>query len=91
MQALLTEKELRLQSQLEEKNTLLSKEQSEKSMLEGKKAEANHIMQWPSPWSMGYPGWHLECSVMSQKYLGETIDIHGGGLVKYNIKKKECQ
>ena len=45
-----------------------------------KKAEQNHIMQWPSPWGMGYPGWHLECSVMSTKYLGKTIDIHGGGL-----------
>jgi len=45
-----------------------------------KRAEPGHIMQWPSPWGMGYPGWHLECSVMSTKYLGETIDIHGGGL-----------
>lgn len=45
-----------------------------------KKAEKNHIMQWPSPWGPGYPGWHLECSVMSTKYLGKTIDIHGGGL-----------
>ncbi len=45
-----------------------------------KKAEPNHIMQWPSPWGMGYPGWHLECSVMAMKYLGKTIDIHGGGL-----------
>ena len=45
-----------------------------------KKAEANHIMQWNSPWGKGYPGWHLECSVMSMKYLGKTIDIHGGGL-----------
>ncbi len=45
-----------------------------------KKAEPNHIMQWPSPWGMGYPGWHLECSVMGTKYLGDTIDIHGGGL-----------
>ncbi len=45
-----------------------------------KKAEPNHIMQWPSPWGMGYPGWHLECSVMSMKYLGKTIDIHCGGL-----------
>ena len=44
-----------------------------------KKAEPNHIMQWPSPWGMGYPGWHLECSVMSMKYFGRTIDIHGGG------------
>jgi cysteinyl-tRNA synthetase len=45
-----------------------------------KKAEPNHIMQWPSPWGMGFPGWHLECSVMAMKYLGKTIDIHGGGL-----------
>ena len=45
-----------------------------------KKAEANHIMQWSSPWGMGYPGWHLECPAMSMKYLGPSIDIHGGGL-----------
>jgi cysteinyl-tRNA synthetase len=45
-----------------------------------KKAEPNHILQWPSPWGLGYPGWHIECSCMSQKYLGETFDIHGGGL-----------
>lgn len=45
-----------------------------------KKAEPEHIMQWNSPWGPGYPGWHLECSVMSQKYLGETFDIHGGGM-----------
>jgi cysteinyl-tRNA synthetase len=45
-----------------------------------KKAEPNHIMQWPSPWGMGFPGWHLECSVMSIKYLGQPFDIHGGGL-----------
>ncbi|MHB1049130.1 MAG: cysteine--tRNA ligase [Bacteroidota bacterium] len=45
-----------------------------------KKAEPNHIMQWNSPWGMGYPGWHLECSAMSMKYLGETFDIHGGGM-----------
>lgn len=45
-----------------------------------KKAEKNHIMQWPSPWGMGYPGWHIECSVMSQKYLGDRFDIHTGGV-----------
>lgn len=45
-----------------------------------KKADPEHIMQWNSPWGKGYPGWHLECSVMSMKYLGESIDIHGGGL-----------
>ena len=43
------------------------------------KADDNHIMKWPSPWSIGFPGWHLECSVMSTKYLGEEFDIHGGG------------
>jgi cysteinyl-tRNA synthetase len=45
-----------------------------------KKATPEHIMQWQSPWGKGYPGWHIECSAMSTKYLGETIDIHGGGL-----------
>lgn len=45
-----------------------------------KKAGQKHIMHWPSPWSEGFPGWHLECSVMSSKYLGERFDIHGGGM-----------
>ncbi len=45
-----------------------------------KKAAPEHIMHWPSPWSEGFPGWHLECSTMGEKYLGETFDIHGGGL-----------
>ena len=45
-----------------------------------KKATPEHIMRWPSPWSDGFPGWHLECSVMSTKYLGDTFDIHGGGM-----------
>jgi len=45
-----------------------------------KRAEPGHIMQWPSPWGNGYPGWHLECSAMSMKYLGESFDIHGGGM-----------
>ena len=45
-----------------------------------KKAAPEHIMHWPSPWSEGFPGWHLECSTMSEKYLGETFDIHGGGM-----------
>ena len=45
-----------------------------------KKAEAGHIMRWPSPWGEGFPGWHIECSVMSTKYLGDEFDIHGGGL-----------
>lgn len=45
-----------------------------------KKASPEHIMHWPSPWSEGFPGWHLECSTMGEKYLGEQFDIHGGGL-----------
>ncbi len=45
-----------------------------------KKASPEHIMNWDSPWSKGFPGWHLECSAMSMKYLGETFDIHGGGM-----------
>ena len=45
-----------------------------------KKAAPEHIMRWPSPWSDGFPGWHLECSAMGTKYLGEEFDIHGGGM-----------
>ena len=45
-----------------------------------KKAAPEHIMRWPSPWSDGFPGWHLECSTMGRKYLGDEFDIHGGGL-----------
>ncbi|MDR0789333.1 MAG: cysteine--tRNA ligase [Bacteroidales bacterium] len=45
-----------------------------------KKASPEHIMRWASPWSIGFPGWHLECTAMSRKYLGEQFDIHGGGL-----------
>lgn len=45
-----------------------------------KKAPKEHIMQWPSPWGMGYPGWHIECSTMSRKYLGDYFDIHTGGV-----------
>ncbi|PJF47793.1 MAG: cysteine--tRNA ligase [Chloroflexi bacterium] len=44
------------------------------------KAPENHILQWPSPWGRGYPGWHIECSAMSTKYLGANFDIHGGGI-----------
>lgn len=45
-----------------------------------KKASHNHLMQWPSPWGAGFPGWHIECTAMSQKYLGKTFDIYAGGL-----------
>ncbi len=55
-----------------------------------KRAEPGHIMQWPSPWGWGYPGWHIECSVMSQKYLGETFDIHGGG-IENKFPHHECE
>jgi cysteinyl-tRNA synthetase len=43
------------------------------------KAKPEHLMKWPSPWGLGFPGWHLECSAMSNKYLGQQFDIHGGG------------
>lgn len=45
-----------------------------------KKAQPEHIMRWPSPWSEGFPGWHCECTAMGRKYLGEHFDIHGGGM-----------
>src|SRR3546814_19039085 len=44
------------------------------------KAKPEHIMRWPSPWGVGFPGWHIECSAMSSKYLGDQFDIHGGGM-----------
>src|SRR5690606_28075717 len=44
------------------------------------KAKPEHIMRWPSPWGVGFPGWHIECSAMSRKYLGHQFDIHGGGM-----------
>tara|TARA_R110002096_G_scaffold436050_1_gene666131 strand:- start:70609 stop:72090 length:1482 start_codon:yes stop_codon:yes gene_type:complete len=55
-----------------------------------KKASPNHIMRWKSPWSIGFPGWHLECSVMSTKYLGEKFDIHGGGM-DLKFPHHECE
>ncbi len=55
-----------------------------------KKAAPEHIMRWPSPWSDGFPGWHLECSVMSEKYLGEPFDIHGGGM-DLKFPHHECE
>ena len=55
-----------------------------------KKAEPEHIMRWPSPWSDGFPGWHLECTVMSTKYLGEHFDIHGGGM-DLKFPHHECE
>jgi cysteinyl-tRNA synthetase len=55
-----------------------------------KKAETQHIMRWPSPWGDGFPGWHLECTAMSTKYLGETFDIHGGGM-DLKFPHHECE
>ncbi|MGZ0016595.1 cysteine--tRNA ligase [Yeosuana sp. AK3] len=55
-----------------------------------KKAEPQHIMRWPSPWSDGFPGWHLECTAMSTKYLGEHFDIHGGGM-DLKFPHHECE
>jgi cysteinyl-tRNA synthetase len=55
-----------------------------------KKAAPEHIMHWPSPWSEGFPGWHLECSTMSEKYLGTQFDIHGGGM-DLKFPHHECE
>jgi cysteinyl-tRNA synthetase len=55
-----------------------------------KRAEPGHIMQWRSPWGKGYPGWHIECSVMATKYLGQPFDIHGGGLENI-FPHNECE
>ncbi|MBU0705077.1 MAG: cysteine--tRNA ligase [Chloroflexi bacterium] len=55
-----------------------------------KHAKPEHILRWPSPWGWGYPGWHAECTAMATKYLGETIDIHGGGLENI-FPHNECE
>ncbi len=55
-----------------------------------KKADPSHLMKWPSPWGEGFPGWHLECSAMSTKYLGQTFDIHGGGM-DLKFPHHECE
>ena len=55
-----------------------------------KKAAPDHLMRWPSPWGLGFPGWHIECTVMSTKYLGEQFDIHGGG-IDLTFPHHECE
>ena len=55
-----------------------------------KKAQPEHIMRWPSPWGIGFPGWHLECTAMSTKYLGDQFDIHGGGM-DLKFPHHECE
>ena len=71
-----------LEDTLENTRTLDSQEEKKNSVdfAIWKKANPEHIMRWPSPWGEGFPGWHLECSAMSSKYLGNTFDIHGGGM-----------
>ncbi len=66
----------------EERRSLEGKEEKKNSFdfALWKKASPEHIMRWNSPWSAGFPGWHIECSAMSSKYLGEHFDIHGGGM-----------
>jgi cysteinyl-tRNA synthetase len=72
----------KLEDMLSETRTLKGQEEKKNSFdfALWKKANPEHIMKWPSQWSNGYPGWHLECSVMSTKYLGKEFDIHGGGM-----------
>ncbi|WP_194850831.1 cysteine--tRNA ligase [Nonlabens antarcticus] len=67
-----------------------SEKQSPQDFALWKKASPAHIMRWPSPWGDGFPGWHLECTVMSSKYLGETFDIHGGGM-DLKFPHHECE
>ena len=55
-----------------------------------KRADPEHLLRWPSPWGEGFPGWHVECSAMSRKYLGETFDIHGGGIDNI-VPHNECE
>jgi cysteinyl-tRNA synthetase len=55
-----------------------------------KNADSSHIMKWNSPWGKGFPGWHLECSAMSHKYLGSNFDIHGGGM-DLKFPHHECE
>ncbi len=80
---LLSQQERVSQGQASSNERNLEGQQEKKSQLDfalWKKADKGHIMRWRSPWGEGFPGWHLECSVMSTKYLGETFDIHGGGM-----------
>ncbi len=63
-----------------ERITVADDKQNPEDFALWKTAEGGHIMKWNSPWGWGYPGWHIECSALSKKFLGETFDIHGGGL-----------
>lgn len=70
--------------------TSQSEKQNPQDFALWKKAEPQHIMRWPSPWSDGFPGWHLECTAMSIKYLGNNFDIHGGGM-DLKFPHHECE
>lgn len=70
--------------------TAQSEKQNPQDFALWKKAEPQHIMRWPSPWSDGFPGWHLECTAMSTKYLGNNFDIHGGGM-DLKFPHHECE
>jgi len=72
------------------RNIALSEKKHSEDFALWKKADPKHILKWKSPWGYGYPGWHIECSVMSMKYLGETIDIHGGG-TDLQFPHHECE
>ncbi|WP_185868552.1 cysteine--tRNA ligase [Blattabacterium cuenoti] len=77
--------------ELMDRNFLFSKEKRDiKDFCLWKKAKKNHIMNWNSPWGKGFPGWHIECSVMSTKYLGGYFDIHGGG-IDLKFPHHECE
>jgi cysteinyl-tRNA synthetase len=67
-----------------------SEKRSAKDFALWKRAEPNHIMRWDSPWGEGFPGWHIECSAMSTKYLGDEFDIHGGG-IDLTFPHHECE
>ncbi len=70
--------------------TAQSEKKNQQDFALWKKAEPQHIMRWPSPWGDGFPGWHLECTAMSTKYLGETFDVHGGGM-DLKFPHHECE
>ncbi len=70
--------------------TAQSEKQNPQDFALWKKAESQHIMRWPSPWGEGFPGWHLECTAMSIKYLGDNFDIHGGGM-DLKFPHHECE
>jgi len=83
----------RVIEELMESGRKLSSQDEKRSKIDfalWKKASPYHIMRWPSPWSEGFPGWHIECTVMSTKYLGETFDIHGGGM-DLKFPHHECE